>query len=145
MIELLIVITIVGILSAIILNSISSSRAKAYDSKIKQQLGSFRTAAEMYFTNQGRYSETIGVPVSNCDAGGAAGIFDDFDAVNGRPGLYIASGSLPSFSQVFCGATDSAYAVKATLYHTNEYWCVDSKGASKMIPGMPASGTVCPP
>jgi prepilin-type N-terminal cleavage/methylation domain-containing protein len=140
LIELLIVICIIGILSTIILSSLSNSRAKAYDSKVKQQLNSFRTAAELYFTNQDRYNEVQGVPISEC----STGMFNNFDAENSSPGLYIADGNLPDFSVVKCGSTDSTYAVKATLYSGNEYWCVDNKGASRLIPGTPTSGTFCP-
>lgn len=140
LIELLISITIIGILTTIILTSISNSRARAYDSKIKQQLGSFRTAAELYFANNGRYNVEIGVPVASCDSG----VFNNFDAINGSPGLYIADGNIPDFSQVVCGATDTAYAVKATLYSGNGYWCVDYKGASVAVSGPIGSpATIC--
>lgn len=139
MIELLIVITIIGVLSTIILSSVSNSRARAYDSKVKQQLSGFRTAAEMYFTNQGRYNETVGVPISDC----GAGMFNNVDAINGTPGLYIAEGNLPDFANPVCGSTDSDFAVKATLYSGNEYWCVDNRGASRAIQGTPTSGTFC--
>ena len=138
LVELLIVITIVGVLSTIVLNSLSTSRAKAYDSKVKQQLSSFRTAAEMYSNNQsptGYGPATIG-----CDGG----MFNNMDASNGTPGLYIAEGNLPDFADVECRSTDSAYAVKATLYSGNEYWCVDSKGASRAISGpMGGPETMC--
>ena len=43
LIELLISITIVGIIATVVLQSVSRSRERAYDSKIKQQLNSFRT------------------------------------------------------------------------------------------------------
>jgi len=138
LIELLIVITIIGVLSSIILSSLSNSRSRAYDSKIKQQLNSFRTAAEIYFFNQtpNGYSPASIV----C----SSGMFNDVDSSDGSPGLYIAAGNLPDFSQTFCGSTDSAYAVKATLYSGTEYWCVDNKGASRLISGIPTSGTFCP-
>jgi prepilin-type N-terminal cleavage/methylation domain-containing protein len=127
LVELLIVITIIGILSTIILSSVSNSRSRAYDSKVKQQLSSFRTAAEIYFINNNGY----GPEVSIC----TAGIFNDVNSTNGSPGLYIAAGNLPSFTQLVCGSTDSAYAVKATLYSGSEYWCVDNKGSSRAISG----------
>ncbi|MCL4365709.1 type II secretion system GspH family protein [Patescibacteria group bacterium] len=110
LIELLISITIIGVLATIVLNSVSNSRAKAYDSKIKQQLDSFRIAAEMYFTNQSPNSYGPAVPVCT------AGIFNNVDPVNGSPGLYIDPANLPDFTQVVCGSTDSEYAVKATLF-----------------------------
>ena len=134
LVELLITIAIIGILAAIILNSIYSSKTKAYDSKVKQQLVSFRTAAEVYFTNQSNYSTS-----NSCDAG----IFSDLNAVNSRPGLYIDS-LQSSGVQLICNSNSSAYAVKAVLYSGSQYWCVDNKGASKLYPTPPISNTVCP-
>ena len=127
LIELLIVICIIGILSTIILTSLSNSRARAYDSKIKQQLSSFRAAAEMYFLNQ--LPNNYGPASAIC----SLGIFNDFNDANGAPGLYIAPGNLPDFSTVVCGSTDFEYAVKATLYSGTEYWCVDSRGSSRLV------------
>ncbi len=139
LIELLVVITIIGVLSTIILGSISNSRNKAYNSKIEQQLSGFRTAAEIYFTNQ--TPNGYGPASSIC----SAGIFNNVDPINGSPGLYIAAGNLPDFSQVVCGSTDSSYAVKATLYSGNKYWCVDNKGSSRLISGAIGNTvTFCP-
>lgn len=139
LVELMIVITIIGVLSTIVLGSISNSRARAYDSKVKQQLSSFRAAAEIYFLNQN--PNTYGPATIVCNEG----LFNDFSSVNGAPGLYIAAGNLPDFTQVVCGASDSAYAVKATLFSGNEYWCVDNKGASRLIQGpIGGSVTICP-
>lgn len=129
LVELLIVICIIGILSTIVLSSVSNSRARAYDSKIKQQLSSFRTAAEIYFSNQ--TPSSYGPTTSVC----SAGIFNDVDATNGSPGLYIAAGNIPSFSDIKCGSNGTDYAIKATLYSGNEYWCIDNKGSSRIIPG----------
>lgn len=141
LVELLISITIIGILSTIILTSVSNSRARAYDSKIKQQLSSFRTAAEMYFSSQGGYGPTTDI----CGGSMNTTIFNNFEPVSGSPGLYIDPANLPTFTQVVCGSTDSAYAVKASLYSGNEYWCVDNKGSSRLIPGeVGDSATFCP-
>jgi len=140
LVELLIVITIIGVLASIVLNSVSNSRARAYDSKIKQQLSSFRAAAEMYFLNQ--LPNSYGPGTSSCATNPS--LFTDFSPTNGSPGLYIDPANLPTFSQVFCDSTDSAFAVKVTLYSGTDYWCVDSKGASRLVNGTPASGTICP-
>lgn len=139
LVELLIVITIVGMLATIILTNLSNSRERAYDSKIKQQLSSFRTSAEIYFTNQ--MPNGYGPVSVSC----STGIFNDVDETNGSPGLYIAAGNIPDFSTVVCGSSDSEYAIKATLYSGNDYWCVDNKGSSRMISGpVGASATFCP-
>jgi|SRR3989344_3147109 len=139
LVELLIVITIIGILSTIVLSSLSNSRSKAYDTKVKEQLSSFRTSAEIYFTNQ---SPTSYAPVVNSCTNG---IFADLQDVNASPGLYLTVANLPPNTQVVCSASDSAYAVKATLYSGNAYWCVDSLGTSKSIIGaIGAPVTACP-
>ncbi len=141
LIELLVVIAIIGILSTIVLSSLSSARAKGYDAKTKMQLSGFRAAAENYFTGQnpnGYASE--GATISDC----GSGMFNDVDPKDGSPELYIDSGNLPNNTQVYCGATQFEYAVKATLYSGDQYWCVDSKGASRAISGTPNSGTFCP-
>ena len=139
LIELLVVIAIIGILSTIVLASLSNARSKAFDSKIKQQLSSFRTVAEIYFGNQ--IPNNYGPASIDC----GMGIFNNVSAIDGSPGLYIAPGNLPDFSTVVCGSTNNEYAVKATLYSGNEYWCVDNKGSSRLIVGtVGGSATFCP-
>lgn len=139
LVELLISISIIAMLATIILQSVSNARARAYDSKVKQQLSSFRTAAEIYFTNQSPSS--YGPASVAC----SQGLFNDVSAVNGAPGLYISPGNLPVGTETACGSTDASYAVKATLYSGAQYWCVDNRGASRAIVG-PIGGpvTFCP-
>jgi len=136
LIELLVVIAIIGIISTVVLTSLSQSQAKSYDSKIVQQLVSFRTAAQIYFTANSGYGGVI----STCDAG----MFNDLDAQDGSPGATIDPAILPDFVDVYCGSNDRQYAVKATLYDGTSYWCVDNTGASRKIVGIPASGVFCP-
>ena len=137
LIELLVVITIIGILATIILSSISDSRVRAYDAKVKEQLSRFRTAAEIYFQNQ--TPNSYGVSVS-C----AGGMFVSVNPNEGSPGVYIDSANLPPTTQVVCGSNGSAYAVKATLYSGNEYWCVDNRGNSMKFSGpIGGSDTQC--
>lgn len=136
LIELLVVIAIIGIISTVVLTSLSQSQAKSYDSKIVQQLISFRTAAQIYFANNTGY----GPATNSCDVG----MFNDVDPNDGSPGLTIAAGVLPDFSDVYCGSSDRQYAVKATLYDGVSYWCVDNTGTSRKIVGTPTSGLFCP-
>jgi prepilin-type N-terminal cleavage/methylation domain-containing protein len=141
LIELLVVIANIGILSTIVLSSLSDARAKANDTKIMMQLRGFRAAAEIYFTSQN--PTTYGPAASDCNTG----MFNDVDSQHGSPNLYIAPGTLPGNTTVVCGSTDgvaSAYAVKVTLYSSNDYWCVDSKGFSGSVSGVPVSGASCP-
>ncbi len=140
LIELLVAIAIIGILATIILASLTESQSRGYDSKILQQLNGFRTAAQLYFSNHGGY----GPDTNSCNDN--TSIFKSVDPQDGSPSVYIDSANLPEFTQVYC-STDSSgrrYAVKATLYNANQYWCVDSTGASRKVTGTPTNGTVCP-
>jgi len=55
LIELLVVIAIIGILSSVVLASLSSARLKARDSKRVSDLDQIRVALEMYFDANGTY------------------------------------------------------------------------------------------
>ena len=90
MIELLIVITIIGLLSTVVLSSVSQARAKAYDAKVKQQLSGFRTAAEVYYSNQ--EPNSYGPASISC----SLGMFNDTSPSNASPALFIVSENMPS-------------------------------------------------
>jgi prepilin-type N-terminal cleavage/methylation domain-containing protein len=128
LIELLMVIAIIGVITSIVLSSINSSRDKAYESQIKQQLVSFRSAAEIYF-----YAQTpsgYGV-TSDC----SVGVFGSTNTNEGRPGLIIDLASLPPGVSRECSSTARAYAVKVSSYTENGYWCADSRGTVKYLTG----------
>lgn len=136
LIELLVVIAIIGILSTIVLTSLSQSQARGYDTKIMQQLNGFRTGAQFYFTEHGgSYGDA-----ANCNEG----MFNNVNPQEGSPGTYISAGNLPDFSELTCNSSPRQYAVKATLYSGTEYWCVDYTGASKKVSGTPSTNTFCP-
>jgi prepilin-type N-terminal cleavage/methylation domain-containing protein len=138
LIELLIVIAIIGILSSIILSTLNTSRNKAINSKIQQQLANFRSGAEVYYNAQ----VPVGYgPAVDCNSG----MFSVTDTSQGQPGAYILPANLPPTVSRVCGATVDAYAVKISNATLDGYWCADSKGALKVINGaIGASVTVCP-
>lgn len=138
LIELLVVIAVIGILAAVVLASLNSARAKAADSKIKNQLVSMRTQAQLY-TGAGNPVGTgatfipgVSYPVcSNINSGGNnlfvqtgvqsfgdAGLFTGLDKTK----MKCASGN----GQPSAGVP---WAVAAQL--SNGFWCVDSTGAAR--------------
>lgn len=60
LIELLVVIAIIGLLSSIVLASLSTARAKANDARRESDLLAIQVALELYYTDYHAY------PVSNC-------------------------------------------------------------------------------
>ena len=135
LIELLVVIAIIGVLSSIVISSLGSARNHGNDAKIKAQLSSARSFAEIYYDNNGDY----GSSTDSC----ASGMFADTDS-----GLnnYTDSTSYPSGSEPSCHSDGSAYAISALLNASSTVaWCVDSTGSSKLISGNLGTGeTVCP-
>jgi prepilin-type N-terminal cleavage/methylation domain-containing protein len=141
LIELLIVIAIIGIITTIVLQSMATSRDKANDSKIQQQLVSFRSSAEIYFNAN---NENYGT-ANNCN-GGPNNIFKELDPVKGQPGVYIDPANMPNGVQIRCQSIPSAYAVKISSVARNGYWCVDSKATLKYVEDpVIVANTVCPP
>jgi type IV pilus assembly protein PilE len=135
LIELLVVIAIIGILSSVVLASLSTARSKGNDAKVKGQLASVRNAAEIYYGNNNSYGATVS---NNC----AGGMFTD--ATSGLSNLVTAA-NYPSNTTLVCNSNGTSYAVGANLSTGNGYWCVDSTGASKTEGSALGSGVnACP-
>ncbi len=118
LIELLVVIAIIGILAAVVLASLNDARNSGEDAKVKQQLASLRSQAELTYTNDGDYDDV-------CTDGSA--LIADIGTVN-------------------CNPSSGAWAASAPLTGAGGYWCVDSTGASKHLPttDLGDTATVCP-
>ena len=58
LVELLVVISIIGLLSSIVLTSVNSARAKARDARRIADLNQIRTALEFYFDANGFYPQS---------------------------------------------------------------------------------------
>lgn len=123
LIELLVVIAIIGILAAVVLASLNDARNSGSDAKIKQQLSSLRSQAELVYTTNGNYNAVCtatssvalltGLTNNNCDVSAAPA---------------------------------TAWAAEAPLVsNTALFWCVDSTGASKQLAATKGvATTVCP-
>ncbi len=149
LIELLVVIAIIGILSSVVLASLSTARGKGADAKIKQQLASMRSQAELY---NGTGSAYTAATCSLTPATIANTLFDT--ANNGLAnlvnGLVLANTTCASAAGK--PSNGSAWAV-AALTSTGA-WCVDSTGVSRektsggvayttLLSAIIANGTSC--
>jgi len=70
LIELLVVVAIIGILATVVVVNISSAQNKARDSKVKSDLSTVQTAANLYFNDSGTYATLSCSPAGGitCDS-----------------------------------------------------------------------------
>lgn len=141
LVEMMIVIAIIGILSAVIIVNLNNARLRAYDANIKLELSSIRRAAEIYYSGPG--NETYGDDTDSCDT--ASSMFKQDTVVNNL----ISSINSISGVSVTCRSSGANFAVSANLLSvidpTLDNWCIDSSGASRAIADPLAANTpFCP-
>jgi len=137
LIELLVVIAIIGILSGIVLTSLSTARNKAKDAAVQTQISSMRAAAEVYYGTSNSYGSAV-----TGDACGTAGSMFQ-DTASNMKGIVSATAGIK------CNTNGTAWAASAPLVSsTTGSWCADSTGAAKAITTTnwvtANSPTVCP-
>ena len=124
LIELLVVIAIIGVLAAIVLNALNSTRSKGSDSKIKSQLNSMRNQAELY-SGVGGTATAFAVGACATTAGRL------FETANDGLGNLIPT----PFTTTRCGSATGLpsngvrWAVAAQT--STGAWCVDWTGAAR--------------
>lgn len=123
LIELLVVIAIIGILSSVVLASLTSARTRGQDAAIQASLSNMRAQAELFYGNNSNSYKPIAAETNNCTAGLFAGtnaasttmktLIDGAESQNGSASLSCVSGT-------------SFWAVSSPL--SSGHFCVDSKG-----------------
>ncbi|MCE7897648.1 MAG: hypothetical protein DPW11_00065 [bacterium] len=72
LIELLIVITIIGILSALVLTNVQGVRERARDARRKSDLNAIKTALRLYYNDFGSYPTSTNGIIEGCSDGTTA-------------------------------------------------------------------------
>lgn len=111
LIELLVVVAIIGILSSVVIASLSDARSKGNVSAIKQNLAGIRTQAEIVYSGSLSFASVCANTIVDAAV-------DEADSLNG-------SGS------VTCVNTADAWAVAADFPGDEGAFCVDSTGAGR--------------
>ncbi len=136
LIELLVVIAIIGILSSIVLGSLSSARTKGEDTAIQAGLSNMRAQADLYYSNNSHYgAQTTGTCstaatlfATTTPTGGAGSLKSMVDEVTAKAGYAFCSASGGG------AGSAAAWMVYAPLKGSvGSQWCVDSTGNSKKI------------
>jgi len=135
LIELLVVIAIIGILSSVVLASLSSARNKGKDAAVKSQLASMRAQAEIYYSAGDTY---LGICAAASTANGFGGIAGPglLSATQSSEGVTtdIRLSGVGSLTSITCHEAADSWVVDAPLVSgpaTDLMYCVDSVGSSK--------------
>mgnify|MGYP000547078052 CR=1 FL=1 len=153
LIELLVVIAIIGILSSVVLASLSAARSRAADASVKANLATVRTQASLYYDLQGRYGSITGTYyVGDCMTSGT--MFRETsitgearaaaDSITNAIAKAYADGNGTKECRI--DGPRSQYLIAIGLKSTNTYWCIDHTGKAKDIgTSTPAAGVLeCP-
>ena len=148
LIELLVVIAIIGILSSVVLASLSSARNKGKDAAVKSQLASMKAQAEIFYSAGNTY---LGLCASTTGGFGGTGgpglLLATKDAEGVATTIQVAAADVGGTDHVTCHDAVDTWVVDAPLVAdatTGAMFCVDSSGVSKVeTTGMLTGVTAC--
>lgn len=159
LIELMVVITIIGILAVIVLPNLTSVRGRGQDTAIKEQMTQFRATAAMYYDDQYGYSTgAVAAAISdacltsagavNAAAFPAGSVFLSTDFGRVANGIRSNAGATPNCYLGASTVKSQSWAITAKMRNNTGFWCVDSAGNSKLLSseaGIVTSGeAICP-
>jgi len=111
LVELLTVVAIIGILSAMTLVTFPAARTRAKDGVIMSDMGQLRSEAEVIYSGNANVYTGLGTAGHTSDAWGS--LITDIETQSG--------------DTVVIGASGQEYCVTVTLNSEDE-WCIDSTG-----------------
>lgn len=142
LIELLVVIAIIGILASIVLASLTSSRDRGADAKVKAELANARAQAQTYFDTHGAYYDVDDAdPAWQSVCQDTDGIYELVSsAATTAASAVVINGNQVATGNANCNTYTDAWVVQVPLKVLNQvsatsdvdYWCVDSTGRSKL-------------
>ncbi len=141
LIELLVVMAVIGLMVAIVVAALNSSRAKGANAGIKSNMRTITQQVELIYLNTtpNGYG-TVSFPVGTC-AQTAGTIFADPTVWRAIQETQTQSGgTMPT-----CASTTTQWAVSAPLRTTENgktHWCVETEGKAKGQVGS-ITGTTC--
>jgi len=147
LIELLVVIAIIGILASVVLASLNSARNKGSDAAVKANLANARAQAELYYDN------TANSYTALCTAaGGITTLLTQANTTAGGTAIITAIGTVQGATESVCHENGSSWISQVPLKQQDafgagsgqDYYCVDSSGASKVATLPRIAGTASP-
>ena len=139
LIELMVVITIIGILAVIVLPNLTSVRGRGQDVAIKEQMTQFRATAAMFYDDNYGYTKnaqnSIVGPQDCTDSTSfpTDSVFTTSDFVKVAAGIKANSAAAPvCYLGKNTSTKSQSWAMIATM-RGGGLWCVDSSGSSKSV------------
>ena len=135
LIELMMVIAIISVLSAVVLTSLSSARERSANASIKSNLSSVRGMIALYYDTNSNYGTAS---VNGCASGGMFNATTPHDISGAISQALAQSGHTGG---VYCrsNVTTNQWAIAIPLRPltgntaTQKGWCIDYRGVSKQI------------
>ena len=140
LIELLVVIAIIGILSSVVLASLTTARTKGKDAAVQSQLSSIRAQAELFYASNGNSYGTAGVGCNVNLFATTSGALALNSAGRLIDSIY-AQGVVPTCA---IGTGGASWAVTAPLVSSSTViYCADSAGNSMATTAAVGTAAVC--
>lgn len=140
LIELLVVIAIIGILSSVVLASLTTARTKGKDAAVQSQLSSIRAQAELFYASNGNSYGSAGTGCTGNLFATTSGAL----ALNSTGRLIdsiYAQGVVPACA---IGTSGASWAVSAPLVSSSSiHYCADSAGNSLATSSPVGAAAVC--
>lgn len=135
LIELMMVIAIISVLSAVVLTNLKSARERGANASIKSNLSSARGMIALYYDTNSNYGTAS---VNSCTSGG---MFNSTTPFNISGAISEALAKSGHTGGIYCRSniTTNQWAVAIPLKPltgntaTQQGWCVDYRGVSKQI------------
>ena len=139
LIELLVVIAIIGILSSVVLASLSSARNKGKDAAVKSQLASMKAQAELYFSAHEDVGYA-GLCASTTDGVNKLLVAAHGSSASATSGPVINGGVSQVALQTVCNDGLDGWAVSVPLSVSGQFFCSDNAGLSRETAGLLGTG-----
>lgn len=147
LLELLVVMALIGIAATLILAAVNSSRIRAHDAIITENLSNMRSNMELYYSETATYGPSASAASAACDGVGTVFVNDPtiMRMIEEIEGSAQGNHSNPGFAEAVCaiGAFGDSWAVHIRLRSNYaQPWCSDSHGY--IGPGGAAGGGTSP-
>jgi prepilin-type N-terminal cleavage/methylation domain-containing protein len=130
LVELLLVIVIIGLLSAVVVVSLTDSRKKGSDAGVKNNLSAARSQGEVFYNTNTSAPNSYTSVCTNGVVGGAQGVGLAVLTAAKAVGLSsYAVGASGTTTTATCNDSATAWAAEVPL-KGGGMWCVDSTGRS---------------